>query len=139
MIRVKFGYKGLDGVDSHCQLEIKSNVVIATEAHDNLGSSITTMAECLASQVDAEYEIPLKSLIWIEHYPALHSSRGETYDLVQFSVKDFELISPRWVRISPLAATALFNPEHEQEAVEPPDGDDQSGWDFDENLSLIHI
>jgi hypothetical protein len=44
------------------------NVVVATEAPDNEGTSITNMAESVATQVARTYGIPLDKLIWIEHY-----------------------------------------------------------------------
>ena len=96
-----FSYAGFSGCDSHCTLEIVGNLVIAAEADDNPGTSVTNMAEDLATLVCAEFDINPDQLIWIEHYP----DRGhltDDWDIVTFkrsttrrnSVTRFR--SPRW-------------------------------------------
>lgn len=52
-----------------CDIEIIKNLVIATEMPENEGTSVTNMAEYLATQVCQEFGINPKHLIWIEHYP----------------------------------------------------------------------
>ena len=47
----RLDYRGYYGCESHCTLEIYGNLVIATEADDNEGTSITNMAEHLATRV----------------------------------------------------------------------------------------
>src|SRR6266568_1692317 len=44
-------------------------VVIATEMDDNPGTSVTSMAGPLATQVSQAFGLPLETLVWIEHYP----------------------------------------------------------------------
>ena len=46
-----YTYKGFHGCDNQCELEIISNLVIATQSYGNIETSITNMAEHLASMV----------------------------------------------------------------------------------------
>ena len=87
----RFDYEGYHKCKSHCLIEIhkheKCTVVIATEADDNEGTSVTNMAEHIATEVCKAHEIPMLQLVWIEHYS--HESfrsrdRDETWDLATF-------------------------------------------------------
>ena len=105
-----YTYKGFHGCDSQCELEIISNLVIATQSHENTGTSITNMAEHLAAMVCHDFHIDPKQLIWIEHYP----ERGEinpypeSFDLVSFNIDENGILSePRWIRISRAVVEAL--------------------------------
>ena len=98
-----YNYIGFDGNYGICDLEIIKNLVIVTEISENEGTSITNMAEHLATQICQEFDIDPKNLIWIEHYP----QRGEwkeypeSYDLVQFNLNANGVLSdPRWTGIS---------------------------------------
>lgn len=97
-------FSGYGGIPSKCHLEIHDNVVIATELSDNPGTSITNMAEVLATRVCADHLIAPELLIWVEHYPHLMQSRPEEYwDLVTFgSLSPLGVFSgPTWKRITP--------------------------------------
>ena len=85
----RFDYAGYWGCDSHCDLFIIGNLVIATEASDNPGTSITNMAEHLATRVCYHFSLDPEAMIWIEHYPErgheyLHRPIAESWDLVNF-------------------------------------------------------
>lgn len=112
----RFDYKGYHGCESHCFIEIFSHeeyvLVIATEAHDNKGTSITNAAEHIATSVCQAYEIDVSCLVWIEHYQ--HPPDEETFDLVAFKQEKAPiyytmweypkglkvLTKPRWKRLS---------------------------------------
>ena len=59
----RFDYEGYHKCESHCLIEIhkheKCTLVIATEADDNPGTSVTNMAEHIATEVCKQYEIPM--------------------------------------------------------------------------------
>jgi hypothetical protein len=87
-----FEYRGFHGCKCSCDLEIVERsdgrtLVITTEREDNPGTSITNVAEHLASYVCDCFGIEPEKLIWIEHYgypDPLHPKRPRTYDLVTF-------------------------------------------------------
>ena len=88
----QFRFRGFHGQEAFCRLEILPiadgrTVVIATELEDNPGTSITNVAEHLASHVCDQFQIDPQRLVWIEHYgyasPA-GSKDPRTYDLVTF-------------------------------------------------------
>lgn len=89
----RYPYRGFHGCASWCGLEIirlrdGRTVVIATEVEDNPGTSVTNMAEGLASRVCAEFTINPRSLVWIEHYgypSAFPAGNPRTFDLVTFA------------------------------------------------------
>jgi hypothetical protein len=105
----RFEFRGLHGCDSICSLEIipvqaGRTVVIATELKDNFGTSITNVAEHLASHACDRFEIDPDKLIWIETYG--YSAPGErqrTFDLVTFTRKQSEKVqwSPAVLRCHP--------------------------------------
>ena len=105
-----YTYKGFRGCESKCELEIISNLVIATQSKENTGTSITNMAEYLAMLVCNDFHIEPTKLIWIEHYP----KRGEihpypeSFDLVCFNIDEDGIFSePRWIPISKAVVDAL--------------------------------
>ena len=107
--KFRFNYQGYWGCDSHCELEIIGNLVIATEVESNQGTSITNMAEHLATRICYHYSLDPQSLIWIEHYP----ERGhdwnihpipESWDLVNFdrgvqTDGTPRFLHPKWKRL----------------------------------------
>jgi hypothetical protein len=97
-------YKGFHGFDSHCDIQINGNVVIATELNSNKGTSVTNFAEYLATEICKKYNIPMEKLVWIEHYEA----HGD-YDLVTFTIDGDKFTSPKWTRISEEKAKQIFS------------------------------
>lgn len=100
MIDIRYEYKGFGDCDSHCNLKIYRSagnlavMVIATELADNTGTSITHMAERLATEVCRQYNISPQKLIWIEHYPRRRWG-SESFDRVYF---DFDWDACRFVK-----------------------------------------
>lgn len=119
----RYEYKGFHGCESVCNLEIHQNLVIITEREDNEGTSITNMAEQLATAICDEFDINPHNLIWIEHYragfpsiersqstrkdgahavdasaPSFHSDVSgrlrETYNLVFFNLSGSRIFPP---------------------------------------------
>jgi len=88
----RFEYRGLHGCRCVCSLEILAlhdgrSAVIATELEDNPGTSITNVAEHLASEVCDRFGIDPDKLVWIEHYGYAGASEGlqeRTFDRVTF-------------------------------------------------------
>ena len=80
---------------------------------ENAGTSVTNMAEQLATQICQEFDIEPKHLIWIEHYPDRQDIDGwkdypESYDLVSFNLNDKGVFSnPRWTGITSEVVGAL--------------------------------
>ena len=115
--RFRFDYFGYHGCESYCYLEIHKSVVIAIAPpiNEEAGTSITNLAEHLATRVCHRFNIDPKFLIWVEFYPKYDKEAylfgKPSYDLVQFNLVDTQygprFISPRWTRISMAAADAL--------------------------------
>ena len=86
----RYNYKGYNDCDCHCYLMVAGSAVLCTQTHDNHGTSITNMAETLATRVCREWNIPFASLVWIEHYERdeydKRNGLKETFDLVEFGV-----------------------------------------------------
>lgn len=88
----RFEYRGFHGCRSWCRLEVLPLrdgrvAVIATEVEDNPGTSVTNVAEHLASFVCDTFKIDPDKLVWVEHYAygsAANPRRAEEYDLVTF-------------------------------------------------------
>lgn len=86
-----FAYSGFHGCRSICDLELITlsdgrTVAIVTERADNPGTSITNIAEHLASWVCNQFQIDPDRLVWIEHYGFASTPIAErTFDLVKFS------------------------------------------------------
>ncbi|MXV82380.1 hypothetical protein F4Z98_03320 [Candidatus Poribacteria bacterium] len=148
----KYEYKGFHGCDSVCNLEIHQNLVICSSREDNKGTSITNMAEHLATAICKQFDITPSKLIWIEHYraePTIERSEStrhsdvsgrfrETYSLVFFNLtgggvfdaNTFEFSNPRWVSIEKVIVDALIDTHKDVE--EPPISEWTDGKDFDE-------
>jgi len=102
MVFDRFEFRGFHGCRCVCSLEIlllgdRRNAVIATEREDNPGTSITNVAENLASEVCDRFEIDPDKLVWIEHYGypgACACTRDRTFDRVTFKRRDRDTI--RW-------------------------------------------
>src|SRR5207244_3711118 len=80
-------------------------VVIATEVNENPGTSITNMAEHLATEVTRTFGLSHDALVWIEHYPARRVLGGyprlaESLDLGTFTWTPQGLRAPQWRRVS---------------------------------------
>jgi len=125
-----FKYKGFGGCDCVCNLEVHQNLVICSEREDNEGTSITNMAEHLATAICKQFDITPNNLIWIEHYPPTIDDRGhelhaESWSLVFFNLtgggifaqdaKAFEFSNPRWVSIEKVIVEALIDTHSETE------------------------
>lgn len=69
----QYDYRGLHGCPSHCWLHLFTNdfytVVIASEVGTNPGTSVTNIAEGIATQVVRDWKLIPQQLTWIEHYP----------------------------------------------------------------------
>lgn len=109
----KFVYTGFHGCDCFCYIRRNGNVVLCTEAHDNPGTSITNMAEGVATQVCRALDIPLDKLVWIEHYAGMSSEPRETFDLVTFEIVNDapggRFAHPKWKSSSLETAMRLLN------------------------------
>lgn len=108
-----YHYTGFWQCASVCRLRIyqqdgsSRTVVIATELiEENEGTSITNMAEHLATLVRRELGVPLDDFTWIEHYPPrLFDRRGrpeldEEFSRVRFSIEGGTYKHPRWQHLS---------------------------------------
>lgn len=77
--------------------------VIATELPDNAGTSITNCAENLCIIALNKYNIDLRRVVWIEHYPGeqgIFKSDRETFDLVTFDIVPMpNPLAPKEVRV----------------------------------------
>ena len=113
-----FPYRGYHGCSSRCRLRVyeesgKPPVVIATEREDNPGTSITNMAEHLATAVWQMLERPEHGLVWIEHYQdrALIGGKPlfkEEFDSVTFTSTCHGFTDPRWKPISKAEVETLI-------------------------------
>ena len=119
----QFDYEGYHKCKSHCLIDIhkhdKYTVVIATEAGDNEGTSVTNMAEHIATNVCKKHHIQMETLIWVEHYPprkdsVFHPEPHGSWDLVSFKIEKAPIhgywdypkgvcvfTSPKWQPLSP--------------------------------------
>lgn len=118
----RYEYKGFGGCYCVCDLEVYGNLVIATEAGDNEGTSITNMAEQLAEAICQQFEINPSKLIWVERYTADSYDDGDADDercsLVFFNLsgdgvfqskhRRVKFSNPRWVPIDKKVVSALI-------------------------------
>ena len=96
----------------NCRLRIfhheDKNVVIVTNDEQTTGTSMTSHAEVLASEICMEYNIPRESLIWFENFPdykdgisGTESSVFFPFELVEFELEgDFGFQNPVRRRVS---------------------------------------
>lgn len=140
----KYEYTGFHGCLSVCNLEVYNNLVICSERGDNEGTSITNMAEHLATAICKQFDITPTKLIWIEHYRAETTiERDETYNIVFFNLtgggvfdaNTFEFSNPRWVSIEKVIVEALIDTHKAVE--EPTISEWTDGKDFDEKTPAV--
>ena len=93
-----YEFKGFGGCDSVCDIEVRGNVVIATELSSNEGTSITNKAEDLIVEVASKFGISLHDLVWIEHYTR-ENGYHEDYSRVWFNIRDYGVDGLRWEHI----------------------------------------
>ncbi len=119
-----YEYRGYHGCDSRCRIRIyrsqsKLPVIIATEeVGQNPGTSITNMAEQIATDVSRIYRLAHEPFVWIEHYDdrsdpialkyGIRRTKGESFDRVEFRRRGTELSEPDWRPISKEAVEALI-------------------------------
>ncbi|MBD2180612.1 hypothetical protein H6S82_05490 [Planktothrix sp. FACHB-1355] len=89
----KFDYPGYYNCESYCRVRIYSpseqTIVIVSESETNSGTSVTNMAEGIATLVAYHYELDVKKTIWIEHYPEQNNGRSSLF-LESFSLVEFD-------------------------------------------------
>lgn len=90
-----YEFKGFHGCNSKCDIEVYGNVVVVTEPDENYGTSITNLAEKIATDIINKYKIDRNNLMWFECYPKLHH-----YSEVTFEYDGSELCNPDWKRVS---------------------------------------
>ena len=109
MSMTRYEYKGYHGAPSVCGLEIRAlevgTLVVVTELPDNPGTSVTNMAENLATDVCRANNISPHKLIWVEHYPERGTPLSvlpETWDEVffDFDYRVGSFTKARWSRMS---------------------------------------
>ena len=89
----RFRFRGFGGREAWCSLEILPladgrTAVVATELADNPGTSVTNVAEHLASHVCDRFGIDPDRLVWIEHYgypPAVDPRKPREFEFVTFT------------------------------------------------------
>jgi hypothetical protein len=110
-------YRGFHGCPAYCWLRIYTtpgqSVVLATEMHENPGTSITNAAERLAMEVTRTFRLSFDALTWIEHYPERLCRHGRpglpaSFDLVTFTRSAQGLQSPEWRRLSQAQVEAML-------------------------------
>ncbi|HEU4327621.1 MAG TPA: hypothetical protein VFS21_31060 [Roseiflexaceae bacterium] len=92
-------------------------VAIASELAGTAPSaSITNVAEELATQIRSQVAPSGQGFVWIEHYPAWLSARGETFDRVLLKWDGAAYIEPEWRPTTRAAVEALIGEalEHEE-------------------------
>jgi len=99
-------YKGHRPFIGLCRLRIykigrQKPVVIVTQFPDNPGTSITNVAESLATHVyTTELKSPPEGMLWIEHYSALGHPKPEIYSQVSFRHECGEFTDPEWSELT---------------------------------------
>ena len=111
---MRYNYKGFWNCDSCCDIEAHRRndgkyVFVATELPDNPGTSVTNVAEHLATAMRSQYALRPDQVIWIEHYPEAKGRRKEDFDLVRFlGMEGDSLRTPVWTRITQHAVDELI-------------------------------
>ncbi len=112
-------YKGYFECPSICRIRVyheegQPSVVIATEIEGNEGTSVTNIAEHLATHWARDAATgDVGEIVWIEHYPERRNDRGnrvfeETFSLVTFRRgKRGEYTCPEWRYISRAEVEAI--------------------------------
>ncbi len=103
-----YHFKGAWDVPSFCGLKIikkvEKVVVIATDLYDhNPGSSVTSWAKELATELIQKFKIDPQKLVFIEHLPDRKSNLEflqETFHLVSFEWSGDKFINSSWAKIS---------------------------------------
>lgn len=90
-----YNYKGFHGCDSKCDIKVYGNIVVATDPDDNYGTSITNMAETIATDIAKMHKIKLKNLVWYQCY-----DKYNDYSRVEFKISNGELTEPNWLKAS---------------------------------------
>jgi hypothetical protein len=73
--------------------------VILTQLADNLGMSVTNVAEQLATKLVRVYQLDPRNTIWVEHYPPADGA-PETFDALLFAWRGRTAHDPVWRRKS---------------------------------------
>ena len=122
-----YEYRGYHGCESRCRIRIyrptgKPPVIIASEeAEQNPGTSITNMAEQIATDVSRIHGLAHEPFVWIEHYDdraisaahrhsagPLGRENGESFDRVEFRRVGTRLTHPSWQHLSKEEVEALI-------------------------------
>jgi hypothetical protein len=112
-----FNYLGQWESPSKCGLKIikrkdGKTLAIATEIYrQNPGTPVTEWCAQLATRIMQEFHYTPEQFIFIEHTPDLGSKLtfyGETFDLVNFEVRDHTLVNPKWSRLAPEQVDAMM-------------------------------
>ena len=112
-----FDYLGQWDSPSKCGLKVVKRkdgktLAIATEIYrQNPGTPVTEWCSPLATTIMNELNCTPEQFIFIEHTPDLRSKLAfyeETFDQVNFEVKDQKLVNPKWSRLTPEQVDALM-------------------------------
>jgi hypothetical protein len=114
-IKEIFDFKGSWDMPSKCGLrrieKSGKTVVIVTELYqDNPGSSITSVAGSLATQICERYAIQPERLIYIESNPGMNSKLSfydEEYYIVNFENAGGTLQNPQWRKLTKMSLLGL--------------------------------
>lgn len=130
---MRYKYEGYFKCESQCDLDIyrydEGVVVVATEIDENEGTSVTNMAEGLATVVCKDWGIDPQTLIWIEHYPDRDPSGrkredpiwAESFDIVFFDWDGKRFRRPKWQRLTAATAASLIGGDFSvQDLIETP-------------------
>lgn len=112
-----FNYLGQWDSPSKCGLKVVNRkdgktLAIATEIYrQNPGTPVTEWCAPLATTIMNELNCTPEQFIFIEHTPDLRSKLAfyeETFDQVNFEVKDQKLVDPKWSRLTPEQVDSLM-------------------------------
>jgi hypothetical protein len=112
-----FDYLGQWDSPSKCGLKVVNRkdgkiLAIATEIYrQNPGTPVTEWCAPLATSIMNELNCTPEQFIFIEHTPDLRSKLAfyeETFDQVNFEVKDQKLVNPKWSRLTPEQVDSLM-------------------------------
>ena len=112
-----FNYLGQWDSPSKCGLKVVNRkdgktLAIATEIYrQNPGTPVTEWCAPLATSIMNELNCTPEQFIFIEHTPDLRSKLAfyeETFDQVNFEVKDQKLVNPKWSRLTPEQVDSLM-------------------------------